>query len=80
MVGVVRQGRSEEVKRKLITALADAWAKPGAALDQRRPRSRDYDKFMTIFGFVPRTAIPGVSPRTPGTSPQPAAEPEGRRR
>jgi len=25
MVGIIRQGRSEEVKRKLITALADAW-------------------------------------------------------
>ena len=25
MVGLIRQGRSEEVKRKLITALADAW-------------------------------------------------------
>ena len=26
MVGIIRQGRSEDVKRKLITALADAWA------------------------------------------------------
>jgi len=25
MVGIIRQGRSEEVKRKLVTALADAW-------------------------------------------------------
>ena len=25
MVGLIRQGRSEAVKRKLITALADAW-------------------------------------------------------
>ena len=25
MVGIIRQGRSEEVKRKLMTALADAW-------------------------------------------------------
>ena len=25
MVGIIRQGRSEDVKRKLITALADAW-------------------------------------------------------
>jgi hypothetical protein len=25
MVGLIRQGRSEEVKRKPITALADAW-------------------------------------------------------
>jgi phenylpyruvate tautomerase PptA (4-oxalocrotonate tautomerase family) len=25
MVGLIRQGRSEEVKRKLITALTDAW-------------------------------------------------------
>ena len=26
MVGIIRQGRSEDVKRKLITALADAWS------------------------------------------------------
>jgi len=26
MVGIIRQGRSEEVKRKLMMALADAWA------------------------------------------------------
>jgi phenylpyruvate tautomerase PptA (4-oxalocrotonate tautomerase family) len=26
MVGIIRQGRSEDVKRKLIMALADAWA------------------------------------------------------
>jgi phenylpyruvate tautomerase PptA (4-oxalocrotonate tautomerase family) len=26
MVGIIRQGRSEETKRKLIMALADAWA------------------------------------------------------
>ena len=25
MVGIIRQGRTEDVKRKLITALADAW-------------------------------------------------------
>ena len=25
MVGIIRQGRSEDVKRKLMTALADAW-------------------------------------------------------
>jgi len=25
MVGIIRQGRSEDVKRKLVTALADAW-------------------------------------------------------
>ena len=25
MVGIIRQGRSEEVKRKLVMALADAW-------------------------------------------------------
>jgi phenylpyruvate tautomerase PptA (4-oxalocrotonate tautomerase family) len=25
MVGIIRKGRSEEVKRKLMTALADAW-------------------------------------------------------
>jgi len=25
MVGIIRQGRSEEVKRKLVLALADAW-------------------------------------------------------
>ena len=25
MVGLMRQGRNEEAKRKLITALADAW-------------------------------------------------------
>jgi phenylpyruvate tautomerase PptA (4-oxalocrotonate tautomerase family) len=26
MVGIIRQGRNEDVKRKLIMALADAWA------------------------------------------------------
>ena len=26
MVGIIRQGRSEQVKRKLMMALADAWA------------------------------------------------------
>ena len=26
MVGIIRQGRSEDVKRKLMMALADAWA------------------------------------------------------
>lgn len=26
MVGIIRQGRSEDVKRKLVMALADAWA------------------------------------------------------
>ena len=25
MVGIIRQGRIEDVKRKLMTALADAW-------------------------------------------------------
>ena len=25
MVGIIRQGRTEDVKRKLIMALADAW-------------------------------------------------------
>jgi phenylpyruvate tautomerase PptA (4-oxalocrotonate tautomerase family) len=34
MVGLIRQGRSEEVKRELITALADAWASvTGEAID-----------------------------------------------
>jgi len=34
MVGIIRQGRTEEVKRKLLMALADAWASvTGEAVD-----------------------------------------------
>jgi phenylpyruvate tautomerase PptA (4-oxalocrotonate tautomerase family) len=34
MVGIIRQGRSEDVKRKLITALAEAWVSvTGEAID-----------------------------------------------
>ena len=47
IVGLIRQGRSEEVKRKLITALVDAWVSgrsPSPGIRGPRAGTRRYPR------------------------------------